>query len=184
MTPTQFTLSKDFCDYILQSKEQSVAVAHLRSYQSDNESRIRTPHLDYHLHFLCYKNENSVGVVCLDTSDFLESDLVTFGEVSHSTFIQGIVKIFVSRLDVYFSNKETRDQIFCKAPGELWNQFNQLKESIYFEHLDSMKKFSLASGAKTVNTFEDEPFPYEELFQNGKIRYGIFETRRKQQVAN
>jgi hypothetical protein len=175
------SLSDNFTKRILKMKDQSIAVAHLRASLVGDDTT-RTPHLDYHLHFLCYESEAVTGVVCLDTSDFLESDRATFGEVSQSLFMKEIVKTFASRMNTYFSQKElVRDSIFIKAPDRLWVQFNQLKESLYFEHMDLLQKHSLAKEVKasSSNLIQEEQFPFEENLQKGKIRYGIYETRKK-----
>lgn len=146
-------LTDEFVEGVL-NNTVGIMIVHLESYymELDELEYKRHSSLDYHLHFLKYEIQNSVGVLCLDTSDFLESDKFTFGNNTFNTLISELTKTFIDIISTVIANPELpKSVVFHKSPMKLWEKFNQLKEDSFIVNAQRFSKYlQIEDGKKPI----------------------------------
>ena len=96
--------------------------------------------LDYHLHLIYTnaKKDKNYSVFCLDTSDTLTSNLeYSCSSEEHVKFLtETMAELFIDKLASIVKVKSYKKELlFFKACQELWNLFNDLKETSFMEKL-------------------------------------------------
>lgn len=170
----------------------SIAVSHLWTFYRDKDSSefLRNPSLDYHLHFISFKDEESIGYVCLDTGDYLVSDKETFGNNVKRALLQALIHSFIDKLSSYLhsvGNQNEEDSIkkfiLNKCPIEIWEKFNQIKNDSFFSGLKGLSNYL---GTKTIgksvkessfNEIQSKPETY------GDFKFEILEERALSRVS-
>lgn len=136
-------LSESFVERI-NKNTVGITVVHLQShYKEQGEDSIkRHSSLDYHLHFLKYKIGTTIGVLCLDTSDFLDCNEITFGTNTYNFLMTELTKTFIDNIFTVTSNPDLPKSIaFNKAPSKLWEKFNELKEDSFIQNTRRFAKY-------------------------------------------
>jgi hypothetical protein len=119
-----------------------IVLVHLRtSYKEDEVEQLHSP-MNYHLHILYIKGQDSgvVTAINLDTMDVVSEtteDLSDLNKLAHD-----LAHIFVDKINAMMQvNKYEREKLFIKAPTQLWDRFNDIKESTFIERIGAFANY-------------------------------------------
>ncbi|XDD50478.1 hypothetical protein AB3N59_01325 [Leptospira sp. WS92.C1] len=156
----------------------SVAVSHLKSFyrESDAPRFIRNASLDYHLHFLYYSYDENIGCVCLDTSQFIVCPESLYGEMTMRFLAANLTKALIDRISWLLKHQDQDSAVlFNKAPQDLWDRFNILKQNTFF---DGIKGLANYLDTKSISSEPTELLIEENLYEDYKdFKFEIIEER-------